>query len=264
MESGSSYANAAPPPKKRTSPWVWVGCGCGVLALLGALGIGGLAYTGYRQAKEFQTLQHDPQALAQRIQKIAPYRDLPAGYVPQMVIAVPILTQTAIFGRRRPDGTAGPAPRRGGGDQFIISRTFSFSGGVATEEERRRFLDPRRGVPSWFKGLPIPVPAVETLRTGSFQVGGHTVYYRTQRTEVTSRGTRRSLFTTVGIVDCADPMHVHTVMWNSGAALGAQQSAAEQGAAEQGAAEQDAASQRVRLANRELADRLLELCGAGG
>jgi hypothetical protein len=220
METGSGYDSTAGGQgkgKKRISPWVWVGCGCGVLLLVGALAIGGFIFATVRQVRDAKELAQDPKALAERIQKIVPYRELPEGYSPAMAFSIPILSQTAIFSRGPLDADgAGDMPRRmRRGDQFIYTRTFTPNGGATNEQQRKRFLDQRQGVPRWLKGLPIPMPDFEALRTGTFKVGGHTVYYRTQRTKLNDRGRRRGFLNTIGIVDCIDPLYTHTVMWNS-------------------------------------------------
>jgi hypothetical protein len=214
MEGSRTAGGEAPGrAKKRISPWLWVGCGCGALVLLAALAAGGFVYVGMRQVREMETLRHDPAALARRIQAIVPYRDLPAGYEPDLVISVPILTETAIFARRRP-GQAAPASDAA--PRFIYSRTLALGGGISTEAQRKRFLDPRQGMPPWLGGLSIHVPHVETLRTGELDAGGHRVYYRVQRALLDDHGEKRSIFTTVAMIDCRDGMHAHSVVWTDG------------------------------------------------
>jgi|HubBroStandDraft_3_1064219.scaffolds.fasta_scaffold29203_2 hypothetical protein len=216
MDDAGTGGGATPGRRKGlagVSPWVWLGCGCGVLVLLAGLAIGGFVFAGMRQVRDLERLKRDPVALARRIQTILPYRELPAGYEPDLVISVPILTDTAIFARR-PPGWQGRVPDNA--PRFIYSRTLALGGGLSTEEQRRRFLDPRQGMPSFLRGLLPHAPAIETLRTGTFEAGGHPVYYRVQRALVSNHGERRAIFTTVAMIACPDAMHAHTVVWTDG------------------------------------------------
>src|ERR1700730_1709171 len=189
-----------PPEQRRRSAWGWAGCGCGILVLLAALVVGGIAFLLHRQAGETTADLNDPAAVAKKAQEVIPYRQLPAGLRPVSTLSIPFVMEMAVFADR--DLQKGGLATRTfptGTYSFIYIKTINLIGAGTTEAESRRLLSPRRNdMPAWMQKFGFRVRRNQTVRTGTFDVGGHTVFYKAVRSSVLTP--RQNLATLISLM----------------------------------------------------------------
>jgi|HubBroStandDraft_3_1064219.scaffolds.fasta_scaffold24847_3 hypothetical protein len=205
---------AQPPPQRGRSAWGWVGCGCGILVLLAALVAGGVVFLLHRQVGETAGL-NDPAAVAKKAQEVIPYHRLPQGIRPVSTLSIPFVMEIAIFADR--DLQKGGLATRTfptGTHSFMYIKTLNLIGAGTTESESRRLLSPHRNdMPAWMQKFGFQVRRNQTLRTGTLEVAGHTVFYKAVRSSILTP--RRNLATLMSmmVVECPGSRWTHTALW---------------------------------------------------
>jgi hypothetical protein len=210
-------AHTPPPPQeeRRRSAWGWVGCGCGILVLLAALVVGGIAFLLHRQAGETAAGLNDPAAVAKKAQEVIRYRQLPEGLRPVSTLSIPFVMEMAIFADR--DLQKGGLATRTfptGTHSFIYIKTLNLIGAGTTEAESRRLLSPRRNdLPAWMQKFGFRVRRNQTVRTGTLEVGGHTVFYKAVRSNFLTPRQNLATLMSMMVVECPGSRWTHTALW---------------------------------------------------
>jgi hypothetical protein len=201
-------------PKSR-SVWMWLGCGCGAFLILGGLLFGGFIWVVVHQAHETEALTHDPVRLAQAVQAIAPYKDLPDGYRPVGTFSLPFVLDLAIFAdhdlEHSGHGSGQHLPRDA--KSFVVVRTLSFAGFHQKTDLSQPGLS-GQNAPPWIKELGLSVESNDMVAHGSLQIAGHTATYRTVRTRKYGSAGNWSILMTIMVVDCGDRHWLHTAAWS--------------------------------------------------
>jgi hypothetical protein len=202
----------APAGVRRRSPWVWVGCGCGVLVLLGALAFGGFLFMMVREGKEAERVSRDPVLLAQRVQQVVHYRDLPPPYRPVTTFSIPFFLQLAIFADRELESRGAMSHNLPpDASSFIVVRTYNPFG----TDWRKRATIHTGPAPDWMKNIGVEFRSSSQVRSETIQLQGHAAEYRALRSHLVSHGKEWSSIMAVAVLDCQDRHWIHTLVWST-------------------------------------------------
>lgn len=188
MEPGGAGSSG---PRSEKGPSV-LACGCGAIVMLVMVAFTGLTWWGYRQGKEMERLQGDPEAREEQVREVLDYDELPAGYYPMMSMSIPMLAEFAMFSDQplpppAKDGKEAAERRTHSGFKergFIFVRMRDWGN---SSEETRRFIEGKGPEPDWMEDR-TGLESGEVIGRGVVDVNGLKVPYLAQRGEMNARG----------------------------------------------------------------------------
>ncbi len=193
---------SAPPPAKRTSPWVYVGCGCALALVIGALAVFFIGKGVMRSFKHMAQDMADPRMREQRTREMLGYTTLPDGYYAGGAISVPLISDMAFLTDRQPEAGASAH----GGPMEFDQRGFMFMkillARIPAGDDARRHLLDKNGQSPWNSS--VRIDANSTLGEGDLQAGGAHVYYRATRGDVTMNRNHHHGLVTPMLIGCPD------------------------------------------------------------
>jgi hypothetical protein len=196
--------NGAP---KKTSPWVYVGIGCGVALLLAILGAVGVGFLAYRKGKQIEAEMKDPAARAAKVREVLG-GDVPEGYYPVFSMSVPFLMDMAMLGDHPPDEKGAPNRRMDRG--FIYVQSLSTG---QQQNELKRYFEGKADDAEALRRTNIHIDAKETIRRGRLDIPGQETLYLAQRGSLAMNESRSHGLTTLLLIDCPQDARQRLGIW---------------------------------------------------
>jgi hypothetical protein len=198
------------PEERKTSPWVFVGVGCVLAVFLLIFAIGGLAFWGFRQVRQFQETMENPVARTERAQELLAAEQIPAGYHAVVALSIPFLMETVVLSDRAPDesGQIEGFEERG----FIYFKTLAMG---EQEQELRDFFAGRTEDSQILDQSSVRVNAEEVVGRGLLEETGRTLHWVSYRGEINARGSRESAegLSTMVMFECPGAERVRMGIW---------------------------------------------------
>jgi len=172
----------ANPGVRRRSPWLYVAFGCGGLATV-ALLVGGFTLFAMWQGLKARGITEDPASRLEEVKRILGAKQLPEGYQPAMLMSVPLVSNTVLLTRERPN-KLGAVP--GGiqhGFTYYLVRTAPRG-----DEPLLQYIQGHDPAPGSTVDVPIRLRVYAVLARGTLSFPGRTVRYASQRGRFPNEG----------------------------------------------------------------------------
>lgn len=171
--------------------------GCLVLVLMGAIGVGGLGYLGYRKAREIQAEMEDPAARERAVLEILGADAMPEGYNAVVGFSIPFLMRMAMLSDREPDaeGRVEGFDERG----FVY---FEMLQQARDRDQLRDFFEGRTDDAEVLRQNDIRISSKEILERGTLEAEGYSILWLANRGGIRIADSASDGLTTLMLVHC--------------------------------------------------------------
>ena len=193
----------------RTSPWVYVGIGCAAAVVLGILAVAGVAFVGYRWAKDVERSFKDPVARTERAKEVLGCEELPEGYHAIGAFRIPFLVEVALLSDREPSSEK----RHDLGERGLVYARFlrMFPG---QKQELREYLEGKRERTDVLVRTDIRIGSGPVIRRGAMDLeGGARLLYAVQRGRIEVEGRPGGGIAAMMLVECPDDEILRFAIW---------------------------------------------------
>lgn len=200
------------------SPWFWIAVGCGGFVLVAGIVVVGLAFWGYRAAKNLESELKDPASRQAKVLEILGAERLPEGYFPVMGFSAPFgLMSTAILSDREVSFEEAQASSGRGAEAFE-KRGFFYVMMIRTKGEEQQledFFSGKTEDTAALRQAGINVSPGEIIRRGELAVPGGTVRFLAQRGSVGlgSVSSRDAALSNILLIDCDQDAKFRFGIW---------------------------------------------------
>lgn len=193
--------------RESRSPWFYIGIGCGLIALLLVIGLGIVAFVGFRSVSHFKKQLNDPQARAERVTELLGVETIPEGYHPGLSLSVPFVFDMAMMTDR-------PLDHEGQTDDSTTSLFLYFKFKMA-RGKFESYADGSSNPMEMFNDPRFSFDSVEELNEGQFTIGEMDVAYRASRGEFDTGDVRTEGLVTTMVLRCPQDDRMRMVIWTA-------------------------------------------------